>query len=99
MKYLVLVGLVLVLVLHFYALHVSRQGRTSAHTAAFWGGFLGMVSVPVAILAAVMYLPFSIAGAGGHPIGWFMPASWVAVFVIGGWSLVASLAAKRRPAV
>ena len=99
MKHLIPVGLVLVLVLHFYALHISRQGRTPAHSAAFWGGFLGMVSIPVAIVSAVVYLPFSIAGAGGHPIGWLMPASWVAVFFIGGWSLVASLAAKRRPAV
>lgn len=98
MKYVVPVGLVLVLALHFHALHVSRQGRTPAHAAAFWGGFLGMVSVPVAILAAVAYLPFAITGAGTHPIGWFLPASWVAVLVIGAWSLVASMAAKRRPA-
>ncbi|ODS61307.1 MAG: hypothetical protein ABS41_13265 [Arenimonas sp. SCN 70-307] len=99
MTYLVLAGLVLALALHFYALHVSRQGRSVAHTVAFWGGCVGMLSVPVAILAAVAYLPFSIAGAGDHPIGWFMPASWVAVVLLGGCSFVASLAAKRRPAV
>lgn len=99
MKYLVVAGLALALAFHVYALHVSRRGRSVAHAIAFWGGVLGMLSVPVAILAAVAYLPFSIAGAGDHPIGWFMPASWVAVFLLGGCSLVASVAAKRRPAV
>ena len=99
MKYLMLAGLVLSLAFHLYALLVSRQGRSVAHSVAFWGGFIGMLSVPVAILAAIAYLPFSITGAGDHPIGWLVPVSWIAVFLLGGCSLVASLAARRRPAV
>lgn len=96
MAILMLVGLVLIVLLHCHALYISRKGRTSAHTAAFWGGILGVVSIPVAILAGLAYLPFSITGAGGHPIGWILPASWIAVLILGGWSLVATLLAKRR---
>lgn len=96
MAYLVLVCLALALVIHGYALHISRRGRSGIHSAAFWGGLLGILSIPAAIIASVAYLPFSIAGAGNHPISWILPASWIALGILAGWSIFMSLAAKLR---
>ncbi|KFN45130.1 hypothetical protein [Arenimonas metalli] len=98
MNYLVLLGLVLALAIHIHALLVSRRGHTGAHEAAFWGGILGMLSIPAALVAAITYLPFAITGPGNHPISWIAPATLAAVGVLVVFSLITGAVARRQPA-
>ncbi|MBY4597976.1 hypothetical protein K3217_20860 [bacterium BD-1] len=86
-------------VLHIIALYLSRQGRSRIHTAAFWGGVIGLLSLPAAIFASLAYLPFAITGAGDHPISWILPTTWIALWGLSVWSLVVAAAIWRRRSV
>jgi phosphatidylglycerophosphate synthase len=96
MGWIFLLSICLAPVAHVLALHASRQGKSRINTAAFWGGIAGLLSIPTAIIAFLAYLPFSIAGAGDHPITWILPASWIALWVLTAWSVVAYFMARRH---
>ncbi len=96
MGWIILLSVCLAPVAHLVALIVARQGKSRLHAAAFWGAVAGLLSVPAAILAFVAALPYSIAGAGDHPITWILPATWVALWALTAWSIVASSVAWRR---
>lgn len=98
MGWIVLLSICLAPVAHVVALHASRLGKSRINTSAFWGGIAGLFSIPVAIIAFVAYLPFSIAGAGDHPITWILPASWIALWVLAAWSVVAAFMIRLRRA-
>jgi hypothetical protein len=98
MAYLVLLSLVLAPAIHLYALLVSRRGRSGAHGAAFWGGILGMLSIPAALVAGIAYVPFAITGPGNHPISWIAPTTLAAVVVLAAFSLITASVARRHPA-
>ena len=96
MSIFILLGLLLVPVLHVYALVVSRRGKSAIYTAAFWGGIIGLISVPVAIMSSFIYLPFSFTGPGDHAISWIAPATLIGLCVMVFWSLGCIVLAKRR---
>ncbi len=68
MGWIFLLSICLAPMAHVFALYVSRQGKSRINTAALWGEVVGLLSIPAAVLAFLAYPPFSIAGAGDHPI-------------------------------
>lgn len=88
-------GVLLAIVVHIYALAVSRRTRSIAATTAFWSGVLGLLSVPVALALLTAATPFFIAG----PPRWLdrsIDTSWSVLAVLPVISFASAILAKRK---
>jgi len=96
---LVLLGAVLALIIHVYALAVSRSSRSLLATAAFWSGIIGLLSVPTAFALTLATVPFFLAGPGPG-LSRSVEIAWWSVAVLPAVSIVSAFAVharKRRP--
>lgn len=92
---LVLLGAVLALIVHVYALAVSRGSRSPPATAAFWSGILGLLSVPTAFALSLATVPFFIAGPG-RGLSRAVELAWWLVAILPVVSILCAFAVHAR---